>query len=313
MATKKKVVKKAAPKSAPKKAKPAPARKAAKTKKIAPPSPLNGKNPVGVTPPEAPKFNLLQFRAEGLVEHDATVIEGIDTEQTVIALWDEKVNLEPVLYPEDKPDAVTAKDVVRRMLGSDYAQAFVVSKTTPFLRTQLDAFSPRYGSFVRIFVVDAAMHDAFAKFLASGQQFFEGFQEVDLLAMTAQVRHQMLVTGLRKARFFVVTESSAKVLEMTVEYDHVWESNYVAKCIQFWDFVVRGERPPLDGETIADVVAPGAPARPKFHGEIRRLMSIAQGALARGDSASEATILSQVLSNIGSYLKAPQASEGKTV
>jgi predicted phage-related endonuclease len=113
----------------------------------------------------------------------------------------------------------------------------VISADYPMMRCTLDGFDAEMGA-----VIEA--------------KHVNGFSKIDEVRAryVPQVTHQMIVCGVQKAILSVIIGTSEPVLEL-IEFDDFYATDYIEKCLQFWQHVVD-DRAPEQGAPIPEPPAP---------------------------------------------------------
>lgn len=187
---------------------------------------------------KAAEFNPVAFIIEGINDRDAPSLYGENSDRDLYTLWKEKVELRDTGFSSmtsaegyalgktraefagliAKQEKFKGKDVVLRV-------AFGADEANPFLRMTADGYDSRNQILARIVIQkDPGLHT-----IVPRKHWIE-------------LQHSMIVAKLETA--FYVSVHGPRFLFTEVKRDPVFCSDHVATCIQFWDYVRRGEVPP---------------------------------------------------------------------
>jgi putative phage-type endonuclease len=175
------------------------------------------------------------WRGAGLGSSDAPVILGISPYRTALQLWEEKLGMrEPQksTYVMDRGTRLEPKARAHYELINDRAMPAmtVVHQDYPFIRASLDGANEEMK---RILEIKCAGKDTYLNALIKKRIPDHH---------TAQVQHQLLVTGFIQCDYLVFYENKATVVEVFPDTEYM--SKLLKELIFFWDCIQRKMPPP---------------------------------------------------------------------
>lgn len=209
-------------------------------------------------------FELMEFRVLGLTDRDAPALYLLDPERTLGQLWTDKVEISDPCIPPFGSNLfeVPARDLMEEELFGKkplrLRAAFARHAAIPFLRAEIDGVCFEDSVLVRVVQLPREEHDRVKKAELPIRDRVPSRNWIE-------IQHQLIVSGVKKA-YFVSTFKGTTINYVVVPADPIFASNHVAECIQFWDYVRRGERPPgaepEPKEINEELVEPGEPELP---------------------------------------------------
>lgn len=175
------------------------------------------------------KFNLAEFRLEGITDRDAKVLYGDRAQvEELLAMKIDLDGAKALEAPVPGDDLFTgpARKILESRFGCDLRVCFAVNSAMPFIRAEIDAANFEKKILVRINVSGQALPPEMMK---------DGIPRL----VWIELQHQMLVTGLQSA-YYAETSDGTNVATVEIKRDDLFVSNHTAECIQIWDKVRRG-------------------------------------------------------------------------
>jgi putative phage-type endonuclease len=191
----------------------------------------------------------LQKRRNGLGGSDAAAVLGLSPWKSPLALWSEKTglvsepNLDELEYIEwgqvlEEPIAKKYEKVTGRRLFDHGRFAIRTSDQHPFMHCTIDR-----EIVVNEFIGEKTPGDLSIK--NAGAYKAKDWEEEPPLPYQVQLMHELAVTGLQWGSFAVLI-GGQKFAWCDVPRNDKFIAHLIEKEEEFWDRVMRGDKPPAD-------------------------------------------------------------------
>lgn len=187
---------------------------------------------------------VVEFHAQGILDTEVSALYEGGPSVLLRNLWENKTQNIVKLHPNSPLIDVALQSFVMSVLALSpkrINRRLVLNEYTPFIRADVRTLEIDGGGIrclVRVVHQDKIWHDQLAR------------ETIPLRDRVPSIRwwemqHAMIAAEVDETLFVSFTGGDTRHFNyVSVKPDRVFQSNHVAECIQFWDYVRRGVCPP---------------------------------------------------------------------